>query len=88
MIWLLMRRLYLDIVHAAKFIVSQPTDKLKWTLFRVPNLGKGPACPVKAAFKGDGNDRLHLDRKALAEWVLLEMTQEKWIGRAPIISNA
>ena len=88
LLWLLVRSLYFDVVNAAGFIASQPVEGLRWTLFRVPNLRSGPACPAKAAFKGDGNDGWNLERKSLAEWVLLEMEQEKWVGKAPIIFNA
>ncbi len=79
---------YRDLVGYSTFIAAQPTDQLRWTLFRLPNLKNGPVGPAKTAFKGDGNDGWNLERKALAEWVLLEMKQEKWVGKAPIIFDA
>lgn len=88
MIWLLFPTAYRDIVDYSTFIASQPINELRWTLFRLPNLRSGPPGPARAAFKGDGNDGWNLERKALAEWVLLEMKQEKWVGQAPIIFNA
>lgn len=29
-----------------------------------------------------------LDREALAEWVLREMEEEKWVGKCPAVGNA
>jgi hypothetical protein len=29
-----------------------------------------------------------LERKALAEWVLKEMAEERWVGKSPTVANA
>ncbi len=51
-------------------------------------LRSGPGCAAKTGYNGDGNDGWSLEGKAMADWVLLEMVQEKWTGKAPMISNA
>lgn len=35
----------------------------------------------------DGNDGLTLSRKSNAVWVLQELEERKWVGRAPALSN-
>lgn len=87
-VWLLFNSAWHDVVDCSEYVASQPTDKLRWTLFRLPNLKSGPAGPAKTAFRGDGNDGWNLDRKTLAIWVLNEIEQEKWVGEAPIVFNA
>lgn len=54
----------------------------------MPNLRSGSARPTKAVMIGHGDDSLSLERKALAEWVLKEVEEENWVGRAPLLLNA
>ncbi|KAK5058798.1 hypothetical protein LTR84_011062 [Exophiala bonariae] len=88
LLWLTLNWAYRDVVGFSTYIASQPVDKLRWTLFRVPNLRSGPARPVVTTFKGKDRFNWNLERKALAEWVLLELKQDRWIGRAPVLYNA
>lgn len=88
LLWLSLNWAYRDVVGFSEYIASQPVDKLRWTLFRLPNLRSGPARPVIATVKGKDKFNWNLERKGLAEWVLLELKQEKFVGKAPVIYNA
>jgi hypothetical protein len=70
------------------FVTAQDVSELKWTLFRVPFLGNGPAKPVRATYTGTGEDGMFLSRKSIVAWVLEEMKEDsEWVGKAPVISN-
>lgn len=79
--------LYSEMHSIGAFWSSQPTDKVRWTLFRVPRLTDGDLHPVKEAFKGDGKDGMKLSRQSMAAWVLKEMTSDRWIEKAPMLSG-
>ena len=69
-------------------VSSQDAQALKWTLFRVPFLGNGPAAPVTATYTGTGKDGMFLSRKSIVAWVLQEMGQNsEWIGKTPVLCN-
>jgi hypothetical protein len=88
LLWLTLNWAYNEVVSFSKYIASQPVDQFRWTLFRVPNLRSGPARPVITAVKGRDMFHWNLERKALAEWVLSELKQEKFVGKSPVIYNA
>lgn len=46
----------------------------------------GKAREVKAGYVGDVG--MKIKRKALAEWILKEMEEGRWIGKCPALSNA
>jgi len=69
-------------------VTSQDLQALKWTLFRVPFLGNGPAAPVSATYTGSGKDGMFLTRKSIVAWVLQEIgDNSEWVGEAPVLSN-
>lgn len=76
---------YAEINGMTQQMVELPSD-LNWTVFRVPMLMDGNAVPVKAGWVGEVGMRL--ERKGLAEWVLKEMEEGKWIGKCPAVANA
>jgi len=78
---------YAEMHGVGQVTSTQPVDKLKWTVFRVPSLTNGAAAPVKATFTGAGDDTLFLSRASMAAWVLQEIEEDKWIGRAPLLCN-
>jgi hypothetical protein len=55
--------------------------------FRVPFLTNGTAKPTIATIAGSGEDGLILSRKSLAVWLLTELEEGKWIGKAPFLSS-
>lgn len=90
MIWsvyLFFNPAYTEINAMTPLMTALPVAEMNWTVFRVPMLKDGPAGPVKAEFIGKGVG-MSLDRKALAEWLLKEMEEGKWIGKCPAVSNA
>lgn len=72
-----------------RYVQRQPIGVVhsRLTLHRVPVLNNGQARPVRASYLGDGTDRLLLSRRSIAYWVLHELEEEKWIGKAPALSN-
>lgn len=78
---------YEEITSFSALTASQPVDRLKWTIFRVPFLTNGAVADVTAGYTGDGNDSLTLSRKSMAKWVVQEIQDEKWVGKAPFLSN-
>lgn len=54
---------------------------------RVPFLTNGAVKPTVATIIGSGEDGLSLSRKSLAVWLLKELEEEKWIGKAPALSS-
>jgi hypothetical protein len=56
--------------------------------FRVPILTNGAAVPTNASIVGSGQDGLLLSRKSLAVWLLNELKEGKWIGKAPALSHS
>jgi hypothetical protein len=85
-VYLLFRSAYNEINGFTPLITSLPVDEVKWTVFRVPMLKNGEAKEVKAGYVGDVGVRL--ERKALAEWVLEEMVECRWVGKCPAVANA
>jgi hypothetical protein len=77
---------YEEINGFTPLITQLPADELAWTVFRVPVLRDGEAKPVKAGFVGEVG--MTIERKAIAEWVLKEMEDGKWLGKCPALSNA
>jgi hypothetical protein len=78
---------YADIVGIGKAVSALPVDEIEWTLFRVPVLTNGDYKPVQTAMIGDGKDGMMLSRKSSAVWVLQELEEKKWVGKAPALSN-
>lgn len=70
-------------------------DSIEWTVFRVPllqgtELTEGsPEQEVNAVYVGDkqGRDGLFLERSKLVRWILQELSERKWIGLCPLVSN-
>jgi hypothetical protein len=85
-VYLIFRAAYDEINGFTPLITSLPAEEIKWTVFRVPVLKSGEAKEVKAGYVGDVG--VVLDRKGLAEWVLQEMEEEKWVGKAVAVANA
>ncbi|KAF2731692.1 hypothetical protein EJ04DRAFT_566594 [Polyplosphaeria fusca] len=78
---------YQEINGFTPLIASISTEELEWTVARVPVLRKGEAKEVKAGFVGQGVS-IMLERKGLAEWMLKELEERKWVGKCPVLGNA
>lgn len=86
MIRALQRGAYDDIVATAAVVRGSSLD---WTLARLPMLADPrPGATVHAGYVGDGQLRLFsLSRNALADFLLAEATDPRWIGTAPALSD-
>lgn len=67
-------------------VASTNVEEPKWTLFRVPSLGNGEVKRVTGTYTGTGQDGMFLTRSSIAEWVLQEMREGKWIGKTPVFA--
>lgn len=76
---------YQEIVGIGAVTTAQPVDKMAWTVFRVGFLTNGAAGPVEATYTGSGKDGMSISRNSIAEWVLQEAEEGKWVGKAPYI---
>ncbi|KAF2117908.1 hypothetical protein BDV96DRAFT_597771 [Lophiotrema nucula] len=85
MLWLFMHPAYAEINAMTPQLVALPSE-MNWTVFRVPNLRDGEARPVKAGMIGETG--INLERKGMAEWVLGEMEEGRWVGKCPALANA
>ncbi|CZT16121.1 uncharacterized protein RCC_01962 [Ramularia collo-cygni] len=78
---------YAEVTGIGRVVSALPVDEIQWTIFRVPGLTNKGYLPVQAAMVGDGKDGMQLSRKSNAVWVLQELQEGKWIGKAPVLSN-
>jgi hypothetical protein len=76
---------YTEIISMSTQFVDLP-GRMKWTVYRVPILRSGETKPVGAGMIGETG--MFLERKGLAEWLLTEMEEEKWVEKCPAVSNA
>lgn len=50
-------------------------------------LTNGEVKPVQAGYVGSGKDGMFLTRKSMCIWILNEIDEKKWLGKAPQLSN-
>jgi uncharacterized protein YbjT (DUF2867 family) len=58
---------------------------LDWTLVRVGRLTDGPASGARAGYLGSAGNSL--SRADLADWLLAQLTDDAYVGKAPVVSN-
>jgi hypothetical protein len=86
-VYLFFRAAYDEINGFTPLITKLPIDNgMKWTVFRVPILGKGKAKGVKAGYVGEVG--VKVEREGVAQWVIKEMEEGKWVGKCPCLANA
>lgn len=76
-----------EMVSVGDYITSLSAEEAKWTLFRVGGLTNGESRPVEATFLGSGQDNMWISRASVAQWVMDEAIQDKWVGEMPYICN-
>lgn len=62
-------------------------SKVEWVAVRVPRLTDEPATGSVKAFFGNPSPGLKVTRSDLADFMLEQLTSDKWLNRAPILSN-
>ncbi|MBK7225059.1 MAG: NAD(P)H-binding protein [Saprospiraceae bacterium] len=77
---------YNNIVLTGKYISESDLD---WTIVRLPMLSGKPASgKINAGYTGDGTISLFsLSRGDLADFLLQQLNDKKWIHKSPVISN-
>jgi len=77
---------YRNIAEIGKRVAS---SKLDWTLVRIPLLtDKAATGRIHIGYTGDGSIKLFsLTKEDLADFLLLQLTDMQYIGKAPVISN-
>ncbi|KAF2184864.1 NAD(P)-binding protein [Zopfia rhizophila CBS 207.26] len=58
-----------------------------YTMFRVPFLSDAGPAEVHSAYLGSPNIGLKLSRSSMVQWVLREIDEARWTGKAPCLSN-
>ena len=77
---------YKNIVLTGKHITESGLD---WTIVRLPMLSDKPASgKINAGYTGDGTVSLFsLSRADLANFLLQQTEDRKWLHKSPVISN-
>ena len=84
LIKVLLRDIYADRENQLAVLES---SQLEWIAVRVPRLTDEPATGSVKAFFGNPSPRLKISRSDLAEFMLQQVTDDKWLRQAPIVSN-
>jgi putative NADH-flavin reductase len=63
------------------------SSKVDWVAVRVPRLTDDPAKGSVRAFFGNPSPSQKITRADLADFMLKQLTEDQWLGQAPIISN-
>jgi hypothetical protein len=62
-------------------------SQLDWVAVRVPRLTDGPAKSSVKAFFGHPSPAMKVTRADLAAFMLEQLTDDRWLKQAPILSN-
>jgi nucleoside-diphosphate-sugar epimerase len=86
MVKTLIKNSYNNIVLTGKYISESGLD---WTIVRLPMLNDKPASgKINAGYTGDGTVSLFsLSRADLADFLLQQLSDKKWLHQSPVISN-
>lgn len=86
MVKALIKDSYNNIVLTGKHISESDLD---WTIVRLPMLSDKPASgKIHAGYTGDGTVNLFsLSRADLADFLLQQIDDKKWLNKSPVISN-
>ncbi len=82
---ILIRPAYDDVVRTADTIRKSDLD---WTIVRLSMLNNGPRSGnVKVGYMGSGEVGMRIARADIADFVLKEVREKKYLRQAPLISN-
>jgi putative NADH-flavin reductase len=62
-------------------------SNLDWVAVRIPRLTDEPAKGSVKAFFGNPSPSMKVTRADLADFMLLQLTEDRWLRQAPILSN-
>ena len=88
-IYLLANTAYNDIVAIGDLFKSKEYDDLEWTVGRISILKSAaePTGKVNVGYVGDGKGSIFSQRADWAQFVLVEISEKKWIRKMPFISS-
>lgn len=82
---LTMRAAYEEIINVAKIVRMSDCD---WTIVRVSMLNNNPKSgKVKVGYLGKGEVGVQISRADMAEFMLKQVQDTKYLHQAPVISN-
>ena len=82
---LIKRAAYEEIINVGKVVQSSNLD---WTIIRLPLLNNNPKSgKVKVGYLGKKEVGLKISRADIADFMLKQVQDTKYIGKAPVISN-
>lgn len=85
MVKLFIRAAYEDIVSTAEAVRKSDLD---WTIVRLSLLNNDPRSgKVKVGYMGRGEVRTRISRADIADFMLKQVKDQKYLGQAPLISN-
>lgn len=84
LIKLVLKDVFIDRENQLAVLESSQVD---WIAVRVPRLTDDPGLGSLKAFFGNPSPRMKVTRADLADFMLMQLTDDKWIRKAPILSN-
>jgi putative NADH-flavin reductase len=74
-------------VDREKQLALLNSSGVDWVAIRVPRLSEGAATGSVRAFFGNPSPSMKITRADVADFMLKQLTETRWLGQAPIISN-
>lgn len=85
LLWLAIPQALADVIGLSEAVRQSGCD---WTIVRVPPLHDGPRTGrIRAGYLGQGSLRLRLCRADMADFMLKQVRDLKYLQQAPMISN-
>lgn len=81
---LLIKDVFLDRETQLALLESSNVD---WVAVRVPRLTDAPATGSVRAFFGNASPMMKVSRADLADFMLKQLSDDRWVRQAPILSN-
>ena len=79
-----MPKVYSEIQLISEYLKESSLD---WTIVRLPFLSDDPTGNLNIGYKGHGVVRKNLSRKDLADFLIQQIDDDKYIKKSPFISN-
>lgn len=84
LIKLLLKDVFVDRENQLSVLNS---SNVEWVAVRVPRLTDEPAKGTSNAFFGDASPRMSVTRADLADFMMKQLSSDRWLRQAPILTN-
>ena len=84
LIKLALKEVFLDRENQLSVLEASSVD---WVAVRIPRLTDEPATGSVKAFFGNPSPTMKINRADLADFMLKQLTEDRWLRQAPILSN-